>query len=288
MLQTLKINKHYVISAVFIVLLGVALIAPFTFLPVTEKVLVPQIKIPVPPIKVKKVIKVVEQPLHNVNLPDFASIRDVKEKKRQFFAFIRPAVEAENNRLLELRKEVERLLSQLTLEQPFSDNEHQFVAQLVKEYRVSKRFSLLRQLYELKMKIDIIPSALILVQAANESAWGTSRFARIGLNFFGVWCYREGCGMVPNGRNEGAKHEVTAYKSVEQGVARYLNNINTNSAYVVFRTIRSQLREQHQPLAPEILATGLLPYSERGTDYVLELTEMIRHNQHYFVSNTGS
>ena len=42
------------------------------------------------------------------------------------------------------------------------------------------------------------------MQAANESAWGTSRFARIGLNFFGQWCYSKGCGMVPKRRNTGA------------------------------------------------------------------------------------
>ena len=270
----------------FLLLLGIGLIAPFTFLPVQVKVPEAVPKVVEIPKKVPKVIKVAEKPLHNVALPDFASIRDVKEKKKQFFAFIKPAVLAENENILGLRVEIERLIGQLTLEQPFSEQEHAFVANLSKQYRVSKKYSLLRQLYELQLKVDVIPPALVLVQAANESAWGTSRFARIGLNFFGVWCYKKGCGMVPNGRNEGAKHEVAAYSSVEQGVARYLKNINTNSAYMVFRTIRSQLREQNQPLSPEILATGLIPYSERGTDYVLELTEMIRHNRSYFTAST--
>ena len=36
------------------------------------------------------------------------------------------------------------------------------------------------------------------------------------------------------------------------------------------------------PTKEQILATGLLRYSIRGTDYVLEITEMIRHNQVYF------
>ncbi len=275
-------SKQRFIALVFFSLIIIGVIAPFTFLPVPVKEKAPE---PEEPIKIVEVIKVVEKPLHNVILPDFASIRDVKEKKRQFFGFIRPAVITENEKILTLRAEVERLIGQLTLEQPFSEEEHAFVADLSKQYRVSKKFSLLRKLYELQLKVDVIPPALILVQAANESAWGTSRFARIGLNFFGVWCYKKGCGMVPNGRNVGAKHEVAAYSSVEQGVSRYLKNINTNSAYMVFRTIRGQLREQNQPLAPEILATGLIPYSERGTDYVLELTEMIRHNRQYLALN---
>lgn len=276
-------SKQHFIAFVFTLILIAGLVAPFTFLPVPVQQLVPE---PVIPEKKVEVVKVVEKPLHNVRLPDFASIRDVKEKKRTFFAFIKPAVLAENEKILALRTEVQRLIAQLTLEQPLSEQEHAFIADLSKQYRVSKKFSLLRKLYELQLKVDVIPPALVLVQAANESAWGTSRFARIGLNFFGVWCYKKGCGMVPNGRNVGAKHEVAAYSSVEQGVARYLKNINTNSAYMVFRTIRGQLREQEQPLAPEILATGLIPYSERGTDYVLELTEMIRHNQSYLALNS--
>ena len=274
-----KFNKNYFIALLFLLLLGAGLIAPFTFLALQEDA---EVVIPVVPKVVKKVVKKVEQPLHDVDLPDFAEIRDVKEKKRQFFAFIRPAVLAENAKILASRAEVERLIAQLTLEEPFTQEEHALVASLIKKYKVSKKFSLLRQLYELQLKIDVIPPALVLVQAANESAWGTSRFARIGLNFFGVWCYREGCGMVPGSRNSGAKHEVAAYDSVRIGVARYLHNINTNAAYKVFRSIRGQLREQNQPLAPEILATGLTRYSERGTDYVLELTEMIRHNRRYF------
>ena len=277
-----KLNRQHFFGLIFLALLGVGLIAPFSFLALQESV---PVEAPTTVKIVKKVVKKVEQPLHDVNLPDFAKIRDVKEKKRRFFAFIKPAVMAENKKILASRAEVERLIAQLTLEQPFSDEEQDFVAGLIKRYKVNKKFSLLRQLYELQLKIDIVPPALVLVQAANESAWGTSRFARIGLNFFGVWCYREGCGMVPNSRNTGAKHEVAAYSSINLGVSRYLHNINTNGAYKVFRTIRGQLREQNQPLAPEILATGLMRYSERGTDYVLELTEMIRHNRKYFAFN---
>jgi Bax protein len=276
-------NKQNFLGFIFLVLLSLGLIAPFTFLPLPQSMPTEE-PVPVAPKIVKKVIKIVEQPLHRVILPNFAKIRDVKEKKRRFFAFIKPAVQAENKKILILRAEVARLIAQLSLEQPFSAQEHALVSSLSKKYKVSKKFSLLRQLYELQLKIDIIPLALVLVQAANESAWGTSRFARIGLNFFGVWCYRKGCGMVPGSRNIGANHEVAAYSSISLGVARYFHNINTNIAYTVFRSIRGQLRDQNQTLAPEILATGLIRYSERGIDYVLELTDMIRHNRHYFAS----
>lgn len=273
----------FTIRTILLVGATIALIAPFTFLkPIFIVPIEPEVK-PAPPVVVVKPSKVIEKPLHDVKLPDFAAIRDVKAKKKAFFAFISPSIMKENQRLLTLKAEVEFITSQLSLGEPLNEAHTKQMKDLVKRYRVSKRATPLQQAHELSARVDVIPSSLVLVQAANESAWGTSRFARIGLNFFGIWCYKPGCGMVPRSRNYGAKHEVEAFDSVDEAVTRYLHNINTNSAYSVFRTIRKQLREQDQPLIPEILATGLLPYSERGTDYVLELTEMLRHNQGYFV-----
>ncbi len=229
------------------------------------------------------VVEAPEIPLHKVILPDFAKIRDVKEKKRQFFNYIKPAIERENNKLLTLREKVIVIKDKLLLEQAINLDDETLLKQLNTKYKIKNNYGQLSQVDQLLARIDVVPSSLILVQAANESAWGTSRFARIGLNFFGIWCYKKGCGMVPNGRNDNATHEVQSFKSVDHAVQRYLHNINTNNAYIVFRTIRSQLREQDQPLSPEILATGLLPYSERGVDYVIDITKMLRHNQQYFV-----
>ncbi|GHF01148.1 glucosaminidase domain-containing protein [Thalassotalea profundi] len=227
-----------------------------------------------------------EQPLHNVNLPDFSAIKNVKTKKRQFFNFIEPAVNKENNHIMSLRKQLLAIKSKVVNGETIEQNEFDFIQQLSKEYRVNAKETN-KQINALLTKVDVIPKALVLVQAANESAWGTSRFARIGLNFFGVWCFTEGCGMVPNSRDEDADHEVAAYTSVKQAVKRYLHNINTNSAYSVFRNIRKNLRDNQQPLVPEVLATGLIPYSERGSDYVEEITDMLRHNQGYFVPEVG-
>jgi len=273
-------KTQYFIKVVILSVLVIALVAPFTFM--KPKYKLPPVVVIVE--KVKPVVeeKVIELPLHNVKIPDFASIRDTKTKKRQFFHYIYPAIAKENAQISALRAEVSAMMEALFLEENLLAKQETLLNNLIKKYKVSKKYSTLQQLSELLLRIDIVPIELVLVQAANESAWGTSRFARIGLNFFGMWCYKKGCGMVPGGRDVGAKHEVAAFNSVEHAVQRYLHNINTNSAYSVFRTIRGQLRAQEQPLSPQVLATGLLRYSIRGTDYVLEITEMIRHNQVYF------
>lgn len=281
----MKVNALLKIS--FSLLLIVALSAPFTFLPPPEYI-VPVESAAVATAKpkeatlIKKPKVVEEKPLHNVQLPDFAAIRDIATKKKRFFDFIQPAVAKQNQQLLQTRQKLEYWLEQITLEIGISEAEQSELAQLVKQYRVNKHSSTLQQIDELLERVDIIPESLVLVQAANESAWGTSRFARIGLNFFGIWCYKPKCGMVPNGRNVGAKHEVAAFDSIDDAVKGYFNNINTHNAYMVFRSIRSQLRAHNQPLDAEILATGLLPYSERGAHYVLDITDMLRHNQQFF------
>lgn len=222
-----------------------------------------------------------EQPLHDVVLPRFADIRHVKQKKTAFFEFLKPAVIAENKRLTKLRKSLLSWQEQLTYRQEISQEHALNIEALALKYKLNTRLSLDEKIKLLLSRVDIVPTPLVLVQAANESAWGTSRFARIGLNFFGIWCYKKGCGMVPGSRDEGLKHEVAAFNSVESAVAHYMLNINTNAAYKVLRQIRSQLREKNLPIESSLLVTGLLPYSERGSDYILEISEMLRHNNVY-------
>jgi len=215
-------------------------------------------------------------------VPNFGQYKDVKQKKTAFFNYLRPVVVEKNNQILAHRTKLLTFAERLGLEDVLSDEEVMWLNELAKQYRVKNIHSPMLKIQKLLNRVDIVPVELVLVQGANESAWGTSRFAREGLNLFGMWCYRKGCGIVPSSRTEGMTHEVASYDSLEQAVSAYLRNLNTNNAYLVFRNIREQLRASGQPLSAEILATGLLPYSERGSDYVLELTNMLRHNQAYF------
>jgi len=277
------------IKGELLLFLVIFLLAPFTFLKPAKKLEIVNEQPVSTKVSIKPAVeKIVEQPLHNVQLPDFSAIKDIKTKKQRFFDFMRPAVIRENAKLLAKRAKLDAWLEKISLGLSLTDDELVVLADLAKKYRVNVNASELQQVNELLVRIDIVPAPLVLVQAANESAWGTSRFSRIGLNFFGIWCYRQGCGMVPGGRNTGAKHEVAAFKSLDDAVARYFHNLNSNNAYRVFRTIRFELRSQQQALNPEILATGLLPYSERGVEYVIDISKMLRHNQQYFTNEVSS
>lgn len=229
----------------------------------------------------KPPVKKPEKPLHNVKLPDFNSFTDVKEKKHAFFDFIRPHIEAENKKILQQRATLEIALMMLQYDEPLSSTQTKQVKTILNSYKLPATLNSLALKQALR-RVDIIPKELALMQAANESAWGTSRFARIGLNFFGQWCYSKGCGMVPNRRNSGADHEVAAFKSVRAAVNSYFKNINTHAAYKQLRSIRADLRQQQKPVTATQLSYGLTSYSERGEAYIEELNQMINQNRAYF------
>jgi len=197
-------------------------------------------------------------------------------KKALFFAYMKPIVIRENNHILSQRKKIIRLKAQSELDRRQSTWLHQIAADYGVSMAAQPNYQQWQQLLE---RVDIVPLEMALVQAANESAWGQSRFARQGNNYFGQWCYQAGCGLVPKQRVAGARHEVRRFTTPAQSVRAYLRNINTSSAYAAFRTIRHSLRVQSKPLDAQVLAVGLKSYSKRGMAYVKTIQSMIRSNR---------
>ncbi|RLV58479.1 glucosaminidase [Parashewanella curva] len=213
--------------------------------------------------------------------PDFASIQEVSKRKEAFFNFIRPAVRKQNQLIRSDRSFLFRVKKQLDAGDTLDSGTQSKLTRIANKYNFNfQRFN--EQAFsDLLSRVDTIPESLVLVQAANESGWGTSRFAKEGFNFFGQWCFVKGCGLVPNSRQEGLTHEVAVFKSVDASIASYMNNLNTNSAYDLFRRIRADLRSQGDKPTAAKLVYGLINYSERQEDYIDELLSMLRHNKQY-------
>lgn len=212
-------------------------------------------------------------------IPNFAEIKQTVEKKKAFFSYLRPEIETQNAHILLQREFVHGLRAKHIANEQITENQMEELLWLMQEYRVDENDDLDLVFNKLLTRIDIVPVELVLVQTANESAWGTSRFARKGYNFFGLWCFREGCGFVPKRRNEGAAHEVAKFDDLSTGMYTYLRNLNRHDAYKEMRAIRKQLRDQMKPISATALTEGLTKYSERGDDYVVELKHMIKINQ---------
>ncbi|HCH23930.1 MAG TPA: flagellar biosynthesis protein FlgJ [Oceanospirillaceae bacterium] len=222
---------------------------------------------------IAKLDRVITNTLRNTDLPDFSQYQDVKQKKQAFFGFLRPLAEQANTQVLRLREELSRIDPQrITNQQALR------LKRLARTYKIKTPNSA-EQLDLLLRKIQIIPEALVLAQAANESAWGTSRFAVEGNNLFGQWCFKAGCGLVPNGRPAGEKYEVRLFKTPQDSVSAYVRNLNSHGGYIGLRKIRECLLTTDQTVTGRALASGLLHYSSRGVEYIKEIKQLIRVNR---------
>jgi Bax protein len=202
---------------------------------------------------------------------------DVRTRKMRFFAKLRPLVQAENKRIEELRA---RLLVLSRQTDTYNPEQMDLIYPLAAKYRVPLEGRPDPAFWELLLKrMDKVPVELALAQAANESAWGRSRFARNGHNYFGQWCYKKGCGIVPLRRNAGSSHEVKAFSSPAESVRAYIYNLNTTAAYKRLRDLRQHMRRRGAKLDAVLLAGGLSTYSERGAEYVKSIRTLIRRNQ---------
>jgi len=214
-----------------------------------------------------------------IELPEMAAIENVQKKKDTFFEFLKPIVESINQRIQAERAWLKVVEQSVQAGKPLQYWQKHLMEDFLEYYKVDEPVGSPESFAELFNRIDTIPSSLVLAQAANESAWGTSRFAVEGNNLFGQWCFVKGCGLVPSGRETDASHEVKVFDSVAESVEAYFRNINTHAQYASLRSIRAELRSLSLPLDSMDLAWGLEGYSSRGELYIQELIDMIQYNR---------
>lgn len=204
----------------------------------------------------------------------------IDERKGAFIQTLLPHIREQNRRIAKQRERIQRLHDRLRKGQPLSRAQRQWLVEVARRYRLPRPEALdaawTRQLLR---RVDVIPADLALAQGAIESAWGRSRFAREGHNYFGQWCFQAGCGLVPKRRSEGASHEVQVFDSPAGSVRIYMRNLNSHPAYARLRRIRAELRRQGRPVTGAALAAGLNKYSALGETYGQRLRSLIEHNE---------
>jgi len=196
--------------------------------------------------------------------PSFESIENTIVRKEVFFNYLLPTIHKKNAEIIELRNSI--------LNNELSINE---LGILATKYRIKSPVTQ----EELLKVIDILPPSLILAQAANESNWGRSRFAKDFNNYFGIWCFSEGCGVIPKERDTNATHEVASFNSLEECIDYYVLNINRSYAYEELRLIRENQRNNLQPIQGIVLAEGLGNYAFPGIEYIDTIKSVIQYNQ---------
>ena len=211
-------------------------------------------------------------------LPRFDLIRDTGERKLDFYRFMYRIIKAENEHIRSDRLRLYYLHDRFQIGGELSVSHRDWLRNLARRYRVDGDKPTADILDRLRRRVDTIPVELAIAQAAIESAWGCSRFARQGNNIYGQWCFDKGCGMVPGDRGVKATHEVAAFDSPHSSVRAYLLNLNTHRSYRLFRELRSQ-RAQNEISDGHALAAGLRHYSELGDEYIRRLRVIMRQNR---------
>lgn len=215
------------------------------------------------------------------SLPAFEKIEDTAERKAAFFTFLGPYIEEANAGILKERRRLNRLESHFSHGR-LNRREAHWLREMAASHglEVEPDVPLTPDILDdLRRRVDLIPPSLALAQAALESGWGTSRFAREGNNLFGIWCYTPGCGIVPKRRPAGATYEVKKYRSPRESFGDYIRNLNTNRAYASLWRIRESLRAEGETMSGIRLADGLYRYSEEGLGYISKVQNLIRSNQ---------
>lgn len=212
---------------------------------------------------------------------------EVIDKKRIFFRALGPLVLRANELILEDRQrlaELKRGRTNLSAAKNGSGNaeDDAWIRALALRYEVVDESETAvdpARLDELLKRVDAVPTSLVLAQGAEESGWGTSRFAAEGNALFGQWTWG-GKGIKPKEQREGmGDYRIAAYDAPLESVQAYMLNINTHPSYEALRTARAEMRaEGDEFLSGWELAETLTRYSERGAEYVDSLHTIMRVN----------
>lgn len=204
----------------------------------------------------------------------------VEARKAKLVNTLLPLIQENNRLLLEKRKRAEWLMTRVRNGDSLSRRDRKWLEDMGKRYRLPEADIVDEEWMTILLRrLDIIPADLALAQAAIESAWGRSRFAREGNNYFGQWCFSKGCGIVPEKRPAGARYEVQRFDSPAESVAGYMRNLNSHPRYTELRLIREKARAENANISGWQLAGGLHGYSAIGDTYIHTLRVLIRANQ---------
>lgn len=185
-----------------------------------------------------------------------------EQRKGMFISMMLPHVLYANELIMADR---ERLLQIAESDEP-SAADRVWLAALADEYGVDPS-----DIGELKRRVDIVPPSLALAQAAEESGWGTSRYALNLNNVFGQY--------KPVDKPGGPAQVIRPFDALDAAVQGYMYNLNTHRAYGTFRKKRERARLDGRDIGGRLLAPALTRYSERGVDYTRAITGIIRSNK---------
>ena len=207
-------------------------------------------------------------PIFAVNLPSDLFTLPTASKTSLFIRLLIPHVVSVNDGILQVRKELQHLAGKIGEGKKLNASENEWLVDLAKDYSGD-----VNNLDDLLSRVDIIPNALVLAQAIDESGWGTSHFAIAGNALYGEHLPAQSKGKFI--ATPGGNVRVAAFDSIYHGTANYVHNLNSTKAYRELREDRRQSRASKNNLSGHELAGSLAAYSALGEKYVHTLRSII-------------
>lgn len=209
-------------------------------------------------------------------LPTFCVEAFTQDHQDQFIDFILKRSIIANHEIMSQRLQILHLYDVFEDDGKLRTRDKIWLKEMSIEYKLDNPDFSQASTWELLLqRVGVVPNSLVIAQAINESAWGTSRFALHGNNYFGQWCYSAGCGLIPANRAPDGDYELKAFPSALASVRGYMRNLNTLHLYHDFRQQRHALRTQGQIISGAKLVNSLRMYSIRRDDYVKSISDII-------------
>ena len=215
----------------------------------------------------------------NLAFIDTFNFENFSNSKQDFIKTLLPLISYENQTILLERNNLFNIKEALVNKKTLNNQDLVYLKKIAKKYKIKisnkHKIDLVNQLL---ISIDIIPNSIVLAQAANESGWGTSRFAKEYNALFGEYTYDFSKGVIPLKREEGKKHLVKAFSSYDNSIKSYFRNINTHYAYEKFRLTRKLMRDKNNFSNISLLVERLNTYAE-DSNYVETISSIIESNK---------
>ncbi len=231
---------------------------------------------PINPIIISKIEnKLTLNAISNLSDSDFDYL---DSGKRQFVKTVLPIIINENQSIIITRNFVNNLKEKLETFKTLNNSEIRKLNSIAKKFNIkSSNKHKLDLVDEILSNVDVIPNSIVLAQAAIESGWGKSRFAKEYNALFGEYTYDQDEGVVPLERENGDKHFIKSFSSYNNSVTSYFENINSHSAYKDFRAVRNIMRSKDNFSEIGLLIDKLDSYAE-DNNYVNTLNAVIKKN----------
>ena len=205
--------------------------------------------------------------------------KNYSKKKVNFIKTLLPIIAYQNQKILIERNKLFEIKKYIQINKTLTSDDIEYLKIISSKYLINlNNKHKIDLIEELLVSVNIIPNSIVLAQAANESGWGTSRFAKEHNALFGEYTYNQKIGVIPYEREEGKKHLIKNFKSIDKSVESYFFNINTHSAYLKFRTTRNGIHDNEIKNSIKLLTKTLEAYAE-DKFYVKTLNSIIDANE---------